>query len=204
MACVLNLVQPHCFQEKLYREVKENSNASNEDFALEWQDFGNYKYTEMVVKETLRLFPIGPMVLRHITQDLHLKNHVVPAGSSLMITMFRTHRLPEIWPEPDKFIPERFLPELNASRHPYAFVPFSAGPRSCIGKFMIASCLFLPAVSFKIFLGSKYAMLAIRTIVIHVIKNFRVSCDRKYEDLKIKCDISIRSLDGYNVKLVPR
>lgn len=141
-----NLVQPHCFQEKLYREVKENSNASNEDFALEWQDFGNYKYTEMVVKETLRLFPIGPMVLRHITQDLHLKNHVVPAGSSLMITMFRTHRLPEIWPEPDKFIPERFLPELNASRHPYAYVPFSAGPRSCIGKFMIASfstCCFI-------------------------------------------------------------
>lgn len=97
----------------------------------------------MVVKETLRLFPIGPMVLRNITQDLHLKNHVVPAGSSLMITMFRTHRLPEIWPEPDKFIPERFLPELNATRHPYAFVPFSAGPRSCIGNFMIAGCLLI-------------------------------------------------------------
>jgi cytochrome P450 len=58
---------------------------------------------------------------------------VLPAGSSVVICIQHVHMDPELFPEPHKFIPERFLPENR--RHPFSYVPFSAGPRNCIGTF---------------------------------------------------------------------
>ena len=59
---------------------------------------------------------------------------VLPAGSTFGIAPFFLHRNPDHWQDPDEFIPERFLPENSNKRHPFAYVPFSAGPRNCIGK----------------------------------------------------------------------
>lgn len=58
----------------------------------------------------------------------------VPAGATVVITTYKLHRRPDVYPNPDKFDPDNFLPERSANRHYYAFVPFSAGPRSCVGK----------------------------------------------------------------------
>ena len=58
----------------------------------------------------------------------------VPAGCGVLIAPFATHRLPGIYPDPEKFDPDRFLADRAESRHQYAFIPFSAGPRSCIGE----------------------------------------------------------------------
>jgi cytochrome P450 family 4 len=60
--------------------------------------------------------------------------YVLPAGLSVALLIYGMHRNPKVYPEPDVFKPERFLPEHSANRHPYAFLPFSAGPRNCIGK----------------------------------------------------------------------
>lgn len=62
------------------------------------------------------------------------ENALIPADSHIMIHLYDTHRDPNFWPEPDLFDPDRFLPERSKNRHPFAYVPFSAGSRNCIGN----------------------------------------------------------------------
>lgn len=57
----------------------------------------------------------------------------VPSGATVVIGTFKVHRQPDIYTNPDKFDPDNFLPERSANRHYYSFIPFSAGPRSCVG-----------------------------------------------------------------------
>lgn len=64
-------------------------------------------------------------------------NCKLPEGSTCILGVFQVHRNPKYWPDPLKFDPDRFLPEETAKRHPYAWIPFSAGPRNCIGKCVV-------------------------------------------------------------------
>ena len=73
------------------------------------------------------------LTLRMCTQNCMLKNLQVPKGISVAIPMYSIHRDPKIWPEPEKFDPERFSSEAKQSRDPYAFMPFGHGPHNCIG-----------------------------------------------------------------------
>lgn len=65
---------------------------------------------------------------------VNLDDKLVPAGSILGITAVNIHRNDKYWPDPLKFDPDRFLPEEVAKRHPYSYIPFSGGPRNCIGQ----------------------------------------------------------------------
>lgn len=60
-------------------------------------------------------------------------NHVIPAGATVVIATFLLHRRDDIFPNPEVFNPDNFLPERCQDRHYYSFIPFSAGPRSCVG-----------------------------------------------------------------------
>jgi len=91
-------------------------------------------YLDMVLKETLRLYPPAIAVNRMVPETFEFKGMVIPKGMSIAANMFLIQRDPELWPEPEKFDPERFTKENCAGRHVFAFFPFSAGPRICIGK----------------------------------------------------------------------
>lgn len=87
-----------------------------------------------VFKESLRLFPPVYLFGRVAMADVEVGDYALPKGTVVLVSPFSLHRRPELWKEADRFDPERFLPENEARRHKTAFLPFSAGPRTCIGN----------------------------------------------------------------------
>lgn len=70
------------------------------------------------------------------TNDYHVAvGYTIPEGTNTAVLAHMIHRNPDIYPDPEKFDPERFSPENVRGRHPFAYLPFSAGPRNCIGEF---------------------------------------------------------------------
>ncbi|XP_070390542.1 cytochrome P450 4C1-like [Dermacentor albipictus] len=109
------------FQGNLERDV------TREDASL-------MKYLECVIKESQRIFTILPIYGRKIEEDFQVGKYVVPRGSTCVILGQILHKDPTYFPDPNVFDPDRFLPENSKGRHPYAFLPFSAGPRNCVGQ----------------------------------------------------------------------
>jgi cytochrome P450 len=100
---------------------------------LTLDDLSRLEYTRMVRDESMRLYPPAWLVERKAIGDDVLSGYRIPAGTTLGITSFVTHRHPKFWDDPDAFDPERFSPERSAGRHDYAYFPFGGGPRKCIG-----------------------------------------------------------------------
>ncbi|XP_064459125.1 cytochrome P450 4V2-like [Ornithodoros turicata] len=98
------------------------------------EDMASMKYMECVIKESQRLYSTVPLFGRMIEEDLTIAHHKIPRGTTCIIFAQMVHRDPEYYPNPDAFDPSRFLPENSKGRHPFAFVPFSAGPRNCLGQ----------------------------------------------------------------------
>jgi cytochrome P450 len=90
-------------------------------------------YTEQVIQEALRLYPPAWGIARQSLAEDELGGYRLPAGSVLALVTFVTHRLPELWEEPERFDPERFSPERSAGRPRFAYLPFGGGARQCVG-----------------------------------------------------------------------
>ncbi|MDP7735185.1 cytochrome P450 [Mycobacterium paragordonae] len=95
-------------------------------------------YLNGVVHETLRLYPPGVISARRVMRDLRFEGRHIPAGRMIVFSAYVTHRLPEIWPEPTQFRPQRWDPDAPDYRKPapYEFIPFSGGLHRCIGSVM--------------------------------------------------------------------
>ena len=87
------------------------------------------------MEEVLRLYPPVWLYTRKAIEDDKLGDYDIPAGSDIFIAPYFLHRHPDYWPQPEQFDPDRFTPEAIKQRHKFAFIPFSAGPRRCIGDF---------------------------------------------------------------------
>ncbi|XP_048505244.1 cytochrome P450 4C1-like [Athalia rosae] len=164
-------------QEKVRAEVLEVVGNGNITIA----DIGKLKYLDMVFRETVRLFPVGPIVLRKLTDDVDFDTCTAPKGCTVAILLYQTHRDPKYWKDPEKFNPERFLPENSEGRHPFAFIPFSAGVRGCIGR--------------------QYATTMVKTLAARVIQKYKIHSEGSLESLRLKIGVSIRSIDGYKVSI---
>lgn len=99
----------------------------------EFGDLPKFLYTRQVIDEVMRLYPAGWLVTRRALHDDQLGEYFVPAGTEIYIPPYFIQRHPDLWEEPDSFDPDRFRPENSLHRHRLATIPFSVGPRNCIG-----------------------------------------------------------------------
>ncbi len=98
------------------------------------EDLPQLRYTEMVLAESMRLYPPAWAMGRQATEDIELGPYLLPAGSYVFFSQYMIQRNAEFWPEPLKFRPERFTPAAKAGRSKFVYFPFGAGGRQCIGE----------------------------------------------------------------------
>jgi enediyne biosynthesis protein E7 len=92
------------------------------------------RYTRQIIDEALRLYPPGWLLSRRTIDADVLGGYPVPAGTNVLLPLYLLHRHPHFWNNPEAFDPERFAPEHEAERPRFAYMPFAAGPRHCIGE----------------------------------------------------------------------
>ncbi|XP_013360518.1 PREDICTED: leukotriene-B4 omega-hydroxylase 3-like [Chinchilla lanigera] len=129
-----NLARHPEYQERCRQEVRELLRG-REPEEIEWDDLTQLPFLTMCLKESLRLHPPITSISRCCTQDIVLPDgRVIPKGVICLISIFGLHHNPAVWPDPEVYDPFRFDPENIKDRSPLAFIPFSAGPRNCIGQ----------------------------------------------------------------------
>jgi enediyne biosynthesis protein E7 len=118
-----------------------------------------YLNTRMVLDETMRCYPVIWSYGRKALKDDVVNDYFIPAGTNLSISVYNIHHNPIYWEQPGLFYPERFAPEKDRLRERFAFIPFGAGPRICIGSHfaLIEAFLILPMIlqKYKLQLISK-------------------------------------------------
>ncbi|KAF5298330.1 hypothetical protein FQR65_LT01108, partial [Abscondita terminalis] len=153
----LYMISKHKDIQNSVREELQTIFGRNADRIPSFQDLQKMVYLEMVIKETMRLYPPIPQFSRTLEKPVEFEGKLLPEGLAMVVFVTALHRQPEEFPNPELFDPERFTTELNNKRSPYSYAPFSAGPRNCIGH--------------------RFAMLEIKTLVSTVLRKFELlSC----------------------------
>ncbi|XP_055544450.1 cytochrome P450 4V2-like [Wyeomyia smithii] len=143
------------------------------------------EYTEMVIKEVLRLCPAVPLAARETSEEIILDGIRIPKGQILGMNFYSLHRREDFWgSDPERFDPERFRPEECEKRHPYAYLPFSGGLRNCI--------------------GSRYAANSMRIMLLRILQQFELRTDLKQSDLRFKYEITLKLTGPHRMRLVRR
>ncbi|MBI1926783.1 cytochrome P450, partial [Candidatus Poribacteria bacterium] len=97
-------------------------------------DLEQLPYTRMVFAEAMRLYPPAWAISRRAREDYEVGGYVVPAGAIVFVSQYVMHHDPRYYPEPFRFDPERWTPQLEATRPRFAYFPFGGGARRCIGE----------------------------------------------------------------------
>lgn len=100
-----------------------------------YDDYNNLVFTRAVLDETMRLYPPVPVLSRQSHREDVIRKRAIPPDSIMLVIPWLLHRHKQYWDKPDHFIPERFLPNAPRKINKYAYIPFSIGPRVCLGKY---------------------------------------------------------------------
>jgi len=124
-----------CQHPEVYQKVQQEVDRVLQGRTPTYADLAQLPYCLQVFKEALRLYPPAYVTSRRALQDVEIDGYRVPKGWVVLLAPYTLHRRAEYFPEPEKFDPERFTPEREKALPRYAFVPFGAGPRICIGMY---------------------------------------------------------------------
>jgi len=145
------------WQDKIRAEI--TAHGSN---TLAYSEMPEFDAAGLVLKEALRLYPPLPTIPRAAIKDCEFDGFQIKKGDQVFVCPYFTHRIPEIWSEPEKFDPERFNKQRAEDKnHKHAWIPFGGGAHKC--------------------LGIKFAELQVKLILFHLLKNYQISVQASYE-----------------------
>ncbi|XP_065366482.1 probable cytochrome P450 4d14 [Calliphora vicina] len=168
-------------QQKVFEEIQQVI-GNDKDKAITMRELQDLKYLDVVIKESLRMYPPVPMIGRITEQDVEMDGKIIPANVNITLLIYAACRDPEYFPNPNDFIPERFTNDSLDHVNPFAYVPFSAGPRNCIGQ--------------------KFAVLEMKSTISKMIRHFELL--PLGEDVVPVMNLILRSATGINLGLKPR
>jgi len=154
LAWTLYCLASHPEYQKMVRDEVDQILGEREEPTYE-EAKSKFEVLDSVLKESLRLYPPVPGIVRNAHTDLQLGNFLVPSGTELAIHIYAIHRNERWWKDPETFRPERF--KTDGIKHPFSYLPFSAGHRSCIGQI--------------------FATLEEKTILVMLLKRFEFTLD---------------------------
>lgn len=137
------------WQERLREEIRGAGGDT-----LDYGDLDKLVLTDYAFREALRMVPPVPSLPRRALKDFEFGGYRIPAGTQVGISPALTHKMAEYWPEPERFDPMRFTPEVSRTRHKYAWVPFGGGAHMCIGL--------------------HFATMQIRILMFHLLRGHRI------------------------------
>ncbi|XP_053693538.1 cytochrome P450 4d8-like [Sabethes cyaneus] len=181
---IYQLALNQSIQDRVYDEVVKILGPNPLSKNLTHQELQDFRYLEAVIKESMRLFPPVPLIGRQLVEDLEMNGTTLKAGQDILIPIYVIHRNPEVFPDPERFDPERFTEAAESNRGPYDYIPFSAGSRNCIGQ--------------------RYAMLEMKVTLIKLIAAYKILPGESLRQLRVKTDLVLRPDEGIPVKIVLR
>ncbi|KAL7015148.1 hypothetical protein ACKWTF_016302 [Chironomus riparius] len=168
-------------QQKAVNEIDEI--YSQDDNPELTNDFlQKFTYLELILKETMRLFAVAPIVARETSEEVNINGFLLPKNSTILILIDAMHRDKKYWGnDADKFRPERFEDEI-VNQH--AFAPFTLGSRICIGH--------------------RYSMISMKIFLINFLRKYKVDCLTKLEEIETESTLTLNFLKGYTVSISKR
>ncbi|XP_065740469.1 thromboxane-A synthase isoform X1 [Phocoena phocoena] len=181
-ATYLLATNPDC-QKQLLREV---DHFSEKHPAPEYRHLQEgLPYLDMVIAETLRMYPPAFRFTREAAQDCEVLGQHIPAGAVLEMAVGALHHDPEHWPRPETFDPERFTAEARQHQRPFTYLPFGAGPRSC--------------------LGVRLGLLEVKLTLLHVLRKFRFeACPETQVPLQLESKSALGPKNGVYIRIASR
>jgi len=147
-------------------------------------DLANMKYLTACVKESLRLYGSVPAIGRVTAQEVEIEGHIIPAGTVLFLNIMVLHRDEKYFPDAEKYDPDRFYSDSGHEKHPYAYTPFSAGPRNCIGQ--------------------KFAMMEVKVMLSSILRKFNVEAKIPMKDVLMTPELVVKPKNGFLVNFEHR
>ncbi|KYN40365.1 Cytochrome P450 4c3 [Trachymyrmex septentrionalis] len=168
------------YQQKILEEYNDMVVDTDE---ITSENIHKLTWLEACIKEQWRLYPVAPLIARQIYKPIEIMSSQIPPGSTVLINSYLLHRDDRFFPDPHIYRPERFLPD-GPKLPPYAFIPFSAGSRNCIGW--------------------KFATLVVKVAILSVLKAFRVEALDKEDELRFISELVLVNANGLRLKITPR
>lgn len=170
-------------QEKAYQELYEIF-GDDQERPVTCDDMRKMKYLDCVIKESLRYYPPVPIIGRSLQEETKIGDVTLPKNSVITVFIHSIHRDREIYSDPEIFNPERFYPENCKERHPFAYIPFSAGPRNCIGQ--------------------RFALMEEKVVTANILRHFRIYAMELPDKLIESGQLVLRSVNGLRLKFERR